>query len=52
MTGKNVTFKIGDKVIYVGAYNGVVISKTDVLLDDGTTVKSLVSQTHKFVKIK
>ena len=42
---------VGDEVLYVGKYVGVVISKDDVKLRDGTVVKSLRSQPQKFRKI-
>lgn len=52
MTGERVIFSIGDKVRYVGKFTGKIISETDVKLSDGTIVKSLKTQTHKFKLIK
>ena len=49
--GKDYTFAIGDEVLYIGLYRGVVVSATNVRLSDGTIVKCLASQTHKFRKL-
>ena len=48
LTGKTVHFFIGETVYYLDNEQGTVISDTNVLLKDGTIVKSLRTQTHKF----
>jgi len=48
LTGKEKCFHVGQKVVYIGSLEGVVMDAETVRFEDGSTVKSLATQTHKF----
>lgn len=50
VTGELVSFEKGDKVIYLSKWLGVVNSDYTVTLNDGTVLKSLLTQAHKYKK--